>query len=66
LIVSATAATYQAVSAPPCKEYEVYQKCGSACHPTCETVGSEPTVCTLQCVGGCFCQEGLFRTAVCS
>ncbi|KAL4807120.1 hypothetical protein BDV18DRAFT_112899 [Aspergillus unguis] len=53
---------YPAVRSPPCNEYETYQSCGSACHPTCATAHEEQTVCTLQCVIGCFCQDGLLRT----
>ncbi|KAL4917318.1 hypothetical protein BDW62DRAFT_184215 [Aspergillus aurantiobrunneus] len=58
----ATATAYEAVSTPPCKEYETHVECGSACHPTCETFGDVVDVCTAQCIAGCFCKEGLLRT----
>ncbi|KAL4979895.1 hypothetical protein BDW66DRAFT_147810 [Aspergillus desertorum] len=65
LILAALAASvtaYKAVSSPPCKEYEVHKDCGSACHPTCETFEDNVNICTLQCVIGCYCKDGLYRT----
>ncbi|KAL2872387.1 trypsin inhibitor-like cysteine-rich domain-containing protein [Aspergillus lucknowensis] len=61
LLVNAMA--YEAASSPPCKTTEVYQECGSACHPTCETFDEPVEVCTAQCIAGCFCKEGLLRAA---
>ncbi|GFS64084.1 zonadhesin, partial [Nephila pilipes] len=43
-----------------CGKREVYKTCGSACPPTCSNRGKNQ-ICTLQCVTGCFCQEGLVR-----
>ncbi|KAL4777808.1 hypothetical protein BDW60DRAFT_202686 [Aspergillus nidulans var. acristatus] len=65
LVLTALAAgvmAYEAVSSPPCNEYEVHKVCGSACHPTCETLEDEVNICTLQCVIGCYCKDGLYRT----
>ncbi|KAL5339784.1 hypothetical protein BJX70DRAFT_363171 [Aspergillus crustosus] len=60
LIANATA--YLAVGNPPCKEYEVLNECASACYPTCETYRNEVNICTQQCVYGCYCKEGTYRT----
>ncbi|KAL4871852.1 hypothetical protein BDV12DRAFT_163255 [Aspergillus spectabilis] len=57
----ANAVAYEAVSNPPCKEYEDHKDCASACHPTCETFRDEVNICTQQCVIGCYCKEGLWR-----
>ncbi|CBF70531.1 hypothetical protein AN5936.2 [Aspergillus nidulans FGSC A4] len=67
LVLAALAAgvmAYEAVSSPPCNEYEVHKDCGSACHPTCETFEDDVNICTLQCVIGCYCKDGLYRTEV--
>ena len=40
-----------------CPNQASYNTCGSACPPTCDI--PVPTVCTLQCVSSCFCDEGL-------
>ena len=39
-----------------CSAGQVYKKCGSACPPSCDQT---PRGCTLQCVAGCFCSDGL-------
>ncbi|KAF8383925.1 hypothetical protein PRIPAC_73067, partial [Pristionchus pacificus] len=41
-----------------CPSNEVYQQCGTACQPTCAI---RNTICTLQCVPGCFCAQGYIR-----
>ncbi|KAL4743810.1 hypothetical protein BDV11DRAFT_165967 [Aspergillus similis] len=61
-VLTASVMAYEAVSSPPCNEYEVHKDCGSACHPTCETFEDEVNICTLQCVVGCYCKDGLYRT----
>ncbi|CAG2172717.1 unnamed protein product [Oppiella nova] len=47
-----------------CGPNEVYNSCGTACPDTCETVvkGNKGLMtCTMQCVSGCFCRDGLVR-----
>ena len=47
-----------------CLADEQYVSCGTACPETCETVvkgPDEPQRCTMQCVSGCFCKDGLVR-----
>lgn len=41
-----------------CKVNEVYNRCGTACQPTCFELTPE---CTKECVEGCFCKEGYLR-----
>lgn len=43
------------------KSYEVYAVCGTACPKTCQKINEEPTVCTRQCVKGCFRKTGYIR-----
>lgn len=43
---------------------EVFSECGSACPETCDSIakdGSEPRICTANCVIGCTCREGYVR-----
>jgi hypothetical protein len=43
--------------APQCPGVKEFDGCGTACPLTCDNPG--PLICTLQCVGGCFCPPGL-------
>lgn len=44
---------------PSCSDPNAnWQSCGSACQETCQF---RPTICTLQCVSGCFCNDGFVR-----
>ncbi|CAF3152891.1 unnamed protein product [Rotaria sp. Silwood2] len=47
-----------------CDENEIYDQCGSSCPPNCKDLcyPQKPKFCTLQCVAGCFCEQGLYRT----
>lgn len=45
---------------------EVYDECGSLCHPTCATYEDPPELCPAICVAGCYCADPLLRSAVCS
>ncbi|CAL1266706.1 unnamed protein product [Larinioides sclopetarius] len=44
-----------------CGEDEMYLSCGSACAPTCSTLGRTDFACIALCVPGCFCTDGLVR-----
>ena len=46
----------QCPSVQQCPAGQVYKECGSACPTTCDQT---PRGCTLQCVQGCFCSDGL-------
>ncbi|XP_062512712.1 uncharacterized protein LOC134188563 [Corticium candelabrum] len=46
-----------------CPDGEVFTECGTACPLRCDELGSGPRPCTLQCVIGCFCPDGLYRNA---
>jgi hypothetical protein len=46
-----------------CGANAVFKTCGSACVPDCAHP-EEPKICTLQCVIGCFCQEGFLKNAM--
>lgn len=43
-----------------CKENEFFTACGSACAPTCKNP-IPSTMCTRQCVPGCFCKSGFLK-----
>ncbi|XP_035220585.1 zonadhesin-like isoform X2 [Stegodyphus dumicola] len=45
-----------------CEKDEVFLDCGSACPPSCANIRN-PIACTLQCVSGCFCKDGLVRSS---
>ncbi|KAG5679448.1 hypothetical protein PVAND_009013 [Polypedilum vanderplanki] len=40
------------------KKNEIYNTCGTACPETCEY---KPTICTMQCIEGCFCKRNYIR-----
>ncbi|CAG2123192.1 unnamed protein product, partial [Medioppia subpectinata] len=47
-----------------CGPNEVYNSCGSSCPDTCESVlkgNKYQQTCTMQCVSGCFCRDGLVK-----
>ncbi|RWS24569.1 Zonadhesin-like protein, partial [Leptotrombidium deliense] len=46
-----------------CTPDEEFVRCGSVCHPTCESIfkSEDSLICTKQCVIGCFCRRGLLR-----
>lgn len=48
---------------PKCPVDEEYNRCGSACPPSCSDLffPQETKFCTKQCVRGCFCKTGLVR-----
>ncbi|KAF9890515.1 hypothetical protein FE257_005920 [Aspergillus nanangensis] len=60
LVVNAMA--YNAVREQPCRADEVYNECGSLCHPTCENIDDPPEVCPAICVAGCYCADPLLRS----
>lgn len=43
-----------------CGPNAFFNECGSACAPTCKNPNPGP-ICTLQCVIGCFCNEGYLK-----
>ncbi|XP_037914087.1 serine protease inhibitor swm-1-like [Hermetia illucens] len=43
-----------------CGQNENYTTCGTACPLTCQR--PVPTICTYQCVRGCFCNDGFVRS----
>jgi len=56
--------TFLAAEIKKCSEpNEVYNLCGSACPTTCGDILNTnlPKLCTLQCVIGCFCEQGYVR-----
>ncbi|RWS21546.1 zonadhesin-like protein, partial [Leptotrombidium deliense] len=44
-----------------CRDDEEFVTCGSACADTCYNYKNELRMCTLQCVVGCACKNGLVR-----
>lgn len=46
-----------------CPPSSTYSTCGTACPLTCENYQNPPTICTRQCVIGCFCDSGYVRNA---
>jgi hypothetical protein len=48
-----------AVISHKCPNGTIFNECGSACPPTCDT--PMPLICTLQCVVGCFCPNGMLQ-----
>ena len=47
-----------------CREDEEFSKCGSSCPPSCKDLfyPHQFKPCTLQCVSGCYCKKGVYRT----
>nr|WAP28756.1 zonadhesin-like 3 [Yponomeuta cagnagella] len=44
-----------------CDANEEYNDCGTACEASCDNYNDKNRICTLQCVSGCFCKDGLIR-----
>uniref|UniRef100_A0A1V1WBJ9 Putative protease inhibitor n=1 Tax=Superstitionia donensis TaxID=311983 RepID=A0A1V1WBJ9_9SCOR len=42
---------------------EVFDPCGPSCPPSCIGVIKPGTLCSTECVPGCYCRDGLVRTA---
>lgn len=61
-VLVANAMAYTAVREQPCRENEVYDECGSLCHPTCENYEDPPGLCPAICVAGCYCADPLLRS----
>ncbi|KAH7712531.1 chymotrypsin inhibitor-like protein [Aphelenchoides avenae] len=51
-----------AVNSTECGDHEHYSDCGTACEPKCYGKHIRvPEMCTMQCVQGCFCDDGYAR-----
>ncbi|KYM75718.1 Chymotrypsin inhibitor [Atta colombica] len=44
------------IAQPQCGRNQVWNSCGSACPPSCNSPSNQ--ICTLQCVIGCQCRSG--------
>ncbi|XP_025015942.1 von Willebrand factor-like [Tetranychus urticae] len=53
---SSASSSSSSTSNPSCPNPKIYNKCGSACAPTC--AAPKPEACAQVCVEGCFCPEG--------
>ncbi|XP_012228022.1 chymotrypsin inhibitor [Linepithema humile] len=52
---------FSMTTAQQCPANQEWNPCGSACPPSCNLSPHRP--CTLQCVPGCHCKEGLLLNA---
>lgn len=43
------------------KPHEIFNSCGSACPPTCQSIHEEPKMCSMECVFGCSCDTEFVR-----
>ncbi|XP_024875252.1 chymotrypsin inhibitor-like [Temnothorax curvispinosus] len=57
LMIGVLCSTTIAQTETQCPVNQEYKECGSACPPSCNN--PDPQLCTMQCVQGCQCKDGL-------